>query len=50
MGLLSKIRSKLYGTGKLLGDLNAVIKGKIVKRIKNRILGKAAGKIIKKTD
>ena len=50
MGLLSKIRSVLYGSAKALGDVNAVAKGTIGKRIKNRILGKIAGRIIRKTD
>jgi hypothetical protein len=50
MGLLSKIRTVLYGSAKALGDVNAIAKGKIGHRIKNRILGKIAGNIIKKTD
>lgn len=48
MGAISKIRSLLYGTAKVLGDVNAVAKGKIGKRIKNRLLGKVTGKILKK--
>ncbi len=48
MGILSKTRALLYGTAKVLGDANAVVKGKVGKRIKNRLLGKIAGKILKK--
>jgi hypothetical protein len=48
MGLISKVRSVLYRSAKVLGDADAVAKGKIGKRIKRRILGKIAGKILKK--
>ena len=48
MGLLSKVRSVLYKTAKTLGDVDAVKKGTVGKRIKRRLLGKLAGKLIKK--
>lgn len=48
MGKISKIRSILYTTAKILGDVDAVSKGKVVKRTRNRLLGKAASKILKK--
>ena len=48
MGLLSKTRSLLYKTAKILGDADSVIKKKPAKRIKSRLLGKLAGKILKK--
>jgi hypothetical protein len=48
MGLFSKARKILYNTAKALGDAEAIKKGKIGKRVKNRILGKIAGKILKK--
>jgi hypothetical protein len=48
MGLLNKIRSALYGSAKILGDVNAVKKGKIKQRIKNRIIGKITSRFIKK--
>ena len=43
---INKIRSLLYKTAKFLGDVNAVRKGKIKQRIKNRIVGKYASKRI----
>ena len=49
MGIFSKIRKVLYGTAKVLGDADAVISGKVGKRVKNRVLGKIAGKILKKS-
>ena len=45
---ISKIRGILYGTAKLLGDINAVNKGKVGQRIERRILGKIAGRIMGK--
>jgi hypothetical protein len=43
-----KIRKLLYGMAKLLGDLNALKKGKIGKRLVNRVTGKIAGKALGK--
>lgn len=37
---ISKIRSFLYWLAKILGDVNAIRRGTILKRIKNRIVGK----------
>jgi hypothetical protein len=48
MGLISKIRKSLYGSAKLLGDVDAVKKGKIAQRIKNRLIGKITGRFISK--
>lgn len=48
MGLISKVRSILYKSAKTLGDVDAVKNGKVGKRIKRRVLGKIAGKILKK--
>lgn len=45
---LSKTRSILYKTARLLGDVDAVKKGKVGKRAKNRALGKLTGKLLKK--
>ncbi|MBA7479126.1 hypothetical protein ES707_14557 [subsurface metagenome] len=39
-----KIRGKLYLIAKLLGDFQAVKKGKVGKRASRRIAGKAVGK------
>lgn len=48
MSKISKIRSLLYTTAKVLGDVDAVKKGKVGKRVKNRIKGKIAGKLLGK--
>lgn len=48
MGKISKTRSILYKTAKILGDVDAVRKGKVGKRVKKRVVGKLAGKIIGK--
>lgn len=45
---INKIRSFLYKTSKYLGDVNAVQKGTIGKRIMRRAAGKASGKLMKK--
>jgi hypothetical protein len=37
-------RSLLYLSARVLGDINAVKKGKIVQRLANKAIGKAAGK------
>lgn len=41
---ISKIRSFLYGLAKILGDVNAIRRGKIKERIARRIVGKATGR------
>lgn len=41
---LNKSRSFLYTLAKFLGDLNAIRRGKIGKRIARRMAGKATGK------
>lgn len=45
---INKLRSFLYKTSKYLGDVNAVQKGTIGKRIMRRAAGKASGKLMKK--
>lgn len=45
---ISKTRSALYKTARILGDVDAVRKGKVGKRVKNRLLGKLTGKLLKK--
>ena len=44
---INKIRTYLYSTSKILGDINAVQKGKIIRRIFRRITGGWAGKILR---
>ncbi|WP_430483508.1 hypothetical protein [Rossellomorea marisflavi] len=45
---ISKIRSALYKTAKILGDISAVLKGPkaMKRRVKNRVVGKYAAKRI----
>lgn len=45
---ISKTRSALYKTARILGDVDAVKKGKVGKRVKNRVLGKLTGMLLKK--
>lgn len=45
---IGKIRRAAYKTGKVLGDVQAVKKGKVAKRIKNRVVGKLLGKAVGK--
>lgn len=41
---IGKIRTILYKVAKILGDVNAIKRGKIKQRIKNRVVGKFAAK------
>jgi hypothetical protein len=43
---ISKIRTILYGIARVLGDLSAIIKGKILQRIGRRIAGIITGRLI----
>ncbi|MDA1475255.1 hypothetical protein [Bacillus changyiensis] len=45
---INKIRSAMYKSGKILGDVNAVKKGKVGKRIARRAAGKTTGKLLGK--
>lgn len=45
---ISKIRSLLYKLERLLGDVDAVRKGRIRQRIKNRMKTKIVGKLLRK--
>jgi hypothetical protein len=45
---INKIRKALYLTAKILGDINAVKKGKVGKRIGRRFAGKATGRMLRK--
>ena len=45
---IGTIRKLLYSIAKLLGDVNAVKKGAVGKRVVSRITGKAAGKVLGK--
>ncbi|MCH7688419.1 MAG: hypothetical protein IH899_17345 [Planctomycetes bacterium] len=41
-------RSLLYQLAKLLGDVNAVAKGKVGRRVGRRIAGKITGRLFRK--
>lgn len=43
---ISKTRGLLYGLAKALGDVQAVKKGRVADRAKNRIMGKILGRIL----
>jgi len=45
---INKTRGFLYRLARLLGDINAVGKGKVGKRIVRRTTGKAAGRALRK--
>jgi len=45
---INKIRKILYKVSKILGDVNAVKKGTVGKRIGRRAAGKGTGKILRK--
>ena len=45
---LSKFRGKLYKSAKILGDVNAVQKGKVTRRIGVRVVGKMFGQLMRK--
>lgn len=45
---INKFRSKLYKTAKVLGDVNAVQKGKVTRRIGVRVVGKMFGQLMRK--
>lgn len=44
---ISKIRSLLYLAARILGDINAVKRGKVKQRIKNRVKGKITGRVFR---
>lgn len=43
---ISKIRSVLYKSARILGDVNAVKRRKILQRLGRRAIGKGVGRII----
>lgn len=45
---LSRARGGLYTAARILGDINAVQKGKIGRRIGRRLLGRATGRALGK--
>ena len=43
---IGKTRSALYKTAKILGDINAIKRGKIGKRVTHRISGKLSARLL----
>jgi hypothetical protein len=43
---IAKVRGLLYRLARLLGDVNAVEKGKAPQRVERRIVGRAVGRIL----
>lgn len=45
---ISKVRGLLYRLARLLGDVQAVEKGHVVKRVERRVVGRFMGRILGK--
>lgn len=45
---INKVRSLLYRLARLLGDVNAVEKGKVPQRVERRVVGRFMGRILGK--
>jgi len=45
---INKFRGRLYWYAKILGDLNALLRGKIIRRVFRRVAGKYTSKGLKK--
>ena len=45
---INHLRRLLYKFNRFLGDVNAVKRGRIVKRSENRIIGRLAGKVLRR--
>jgi hypothetical protein len=45
---LNTFRGFLYKLGRLLGDLNAIQKGRIGRRIERRVAGRMTGRLLRK--
>lgn len=46
--MINKTRSVLYKTARVLGDINAVLRGKITQRLERRVAGKVVGRLFNK--
>lgn len=45
---INQIRKILYAVARILGDVNAIQKGRIGKRVGRRVAGRATGKVLRK--
>lgn len=48
MTRINKIRNVLYIMARVLGDINALVKGKVAKRIARRVTGALLGRMLGK--
>ena len=44
---MNAIRSILYALARFIGDVNAIVKGRVFARIRRRILGRMASRVIR---
>jgi hypothetical protein len=44
--IFGRTRSRLYSVAKIMGDVDAIQKGQVGRRIARRLIGKATGRII----
>jgi len=44
---MSKLRSILYLAAKMLGDVSAIKRGKVVERVERRVAGRITGRILR---
>jgi hypothetical protein len=45
---ISKLRSILYASARSLGDLNAILRGRVLSRVLRRLAGKVSGRLLGK--
>lgn len=45
---IGSLRSLLYKAARFLGDVNAVVRGQIMKRLGRRVVGRLSGRLIGK--
>ncbi|WP_176474125.1 hypothetical protein [Niallia circulans] len=44
---IGKLRTWLYRIARLLGDINAIKRGRVKQRMKNRLIGKITGRFFR---
>ena len=45
---INKVRTVLYTVAAILGDLNAVLKGRIIRRVGRRVAGRVTGNLFRR--
>ncbi|GIN55059.1 hypothetical protein J36TS2_39530 [Bacillus paralicheniformis] len=46
--MINKVRSCLFKINRILGDINAIQKGRILNRLYNRLIGKVVSRLFRK--